>query len=102
MYAASVTVFNHILNNLEVLLDKGAAFADERKIDHNALLLSRLSPDMFTLTRQVQIAQREPRRRCRWHRLGFRPKPAGPRTLSTSGLTSAPKYQRYPRPQKAR
>ena len=56
MYAASVTVFNHILNNLEVLLDKGAAFADERKIDHNALLLSRLSPDMFTLTRQVQIA----------------------------------------------
>jgi hypothetical protein len=32
------------------------AFADERKIDHNALLLARLSPDMFTLIRQVQIA----------------------------------------------
>jgi hypothetical protein len=56
MYDASVTVFNRVITNLEVLLDKAVAFADERKIDHNALLLSRLSPDMFTFTRQIQIA----------------------------------------------
>lgn len=56
MYDASVTVFNRVITNLEVLLDKAVAFADERKIDHSALLLSRLSPDMFTFTRQIQIA----------------------------------------------
>lgn len=56
MYDASVPVFTRIMTNLETLLDKAVAFADERKIDHNALLLARLSPDMFTFTRQVQIA----------------------------------------------
>jgi hypothetical protein len=56
MYSAAVPVFTRILTNLEVCLDKAVAFADERKIDHNALLLARLSPDMFTLIRQVQIA----------------------------------------------
>lgn len=56
MYNASVPVFTRILTNLEACLDKAVAFADERKIDPNALLLARLSPDMFTLIRQVQIA----------------------------------------------
>ena len=40
----------------ELSLDKAAAWADERKIDRSALLLARLAPDMFTFTRQVQIA----------------------------------------------
>ena len=56
MYSAAVPVFTRILTNLEVCLDKAVAFADERKIDHNALLLARLAPDMFTLTRQIMIA----------------------------------------------
>ena len=56
MYSASVPIFTRILTNLDSFLGKAAAWADERKIDHNALLLSRLSPDMFTFTRQVQNA----------------------------------------------
>ena len=56
MYSASVPVFSRILTNMESFLDRAAAWADERKIDHNALLLSRLAPDMFTFTRQVQLA----------------------------------------------
>ena len=56
MYTASIPVFTRLLTQLDVLLDKAMAFADERKIDPNALLLARLSPDMFTLIRQVQIA----------------------------------------------
>jgi uncharacterized protein len=56
MYAASVPAFNRILTNLDAILAKAEAWATERKIDPNALLQSRLTPDMFTFTRQVQIA----------------------------------------------
>ena len=56
MYTASVPVFTRILTNIETFLGKASAWADERKIDPNALLLARLSPDMYTFTRQVQIA----------------------------------------------
>jgi hypothetical protein len=56
MYSASVSVYQRMLGNLDAILEKGAAFAAERKIDPNALLLDRLSPDMFTLTKQVQVA----------------------------------------------
>jgi hypothetical protein len=38
------------------VLAKGAAFAEARKIDPAILLGSRLRPDMFPLTRQVQVA----------------------------------------------
>ena len=41
---------------LSGILDKAAAHAAARKIDPSVLLLARLSPDMFTLTRQAQIA----------------------------------------------
>ena len=56
MYRASVPVFKQMLRNLDAILDKAAAHATARKIDPNALLQARLSPDMFHLTRQVQIA----------------------------------------------
>lgn len=56
MYQASVPVFQRTLNSLAVLLEKGAAFAEARKIDPSVLLNSRLAPDMFPLLRQVQIA----------------------------------------------
>ncbi len=56
MYA--ITVPRHImaLQNLDTILDKAVAWADTRKIDHNALLLARLAPDMYPLIKQVQIA----------------------------------------------
>jgi hypothetical protein len=44
------------LNALSDVLDKGAAFAAAKKIDPSVLLASRLAPDMFALTRQVQVA----------------------------------------------
>ncbi len=55
MYRASIPVFTRILNNLNSILDKAVAYADANKIDHNALLNARLAPNMFALTRQVQI-----------------------------------------------
>ena len=56
MYQASVPVFQRTLGALDAILDKAAAYAEERKIDPAALLSARLYPDMFALTRQVQIA----------------------------------------------
>ena len=38
------------------LLDKGAAFAAAKKVDPSVLVNARLAPDMFPLSRQVQIA----------------------------------------------
>jgi hypothetical protein len=45
-----------MLGNLSTFLDKAEAFAATKKIDAAVLLNSRLAPDMFPLTRQVQIA----------------------------------------------
>ncbi|MEH2231555.1 MAG: DUF1993 domain-containing protein [Nostoc sp.] len=56
MYQASVPVFIHILNSLVGILEKGATYAETKKIDQHVLLNSRLFPDMFPLSRQVQIA----------------------------------------------
>ena len=56
MYSASVPVFKHMLGSLADVLAKGAAHAEARKIDPSVLLTERLAPDMFALTRQVQIA----------------------------------------------
>ncbi|HTD29610.1 MAG TPA: DUF1993 domain-containing protein, partial [Xanthomonadaceae bacterium] len=56
MHAASVPVFQQLLGALGNILAKAEAHATEKKIEPNALLHARLSPDMFTFTRQVQIA----------------------------------------------
>ncbi len=56
MHDASVKPMRHMLRNLSNLLSKAAAHCEARKIDPNALLQSRLYPDMFPLVRQVQIA----------------------------------------------
>lgn len=56
MFQASAPVFIRAMNNLKVVLDKGAAHAAANKIDPTVLLNSRLFPDMFPLVRQVQIA----------------------------------------------
>jgi hypothetical protein len=44
------------LKALDAILDKAAAYAEARKIDPAVLLGSRLAPDMFPLSRQIQIA----------------------------------------------
>lgn len=56
MYDASVTVFQRSLSALDAILDKAAKHAEAEGFDVADLLNSRLAPDMFTLTRQVQIA----------------------------------------------
>ncbi|WP_341531369.1 DUF1993 domain-containing protein (plasmid) [Nostoc sp. UHCC 0302] len=56
MYQASVPVFIHTLTNLVGILEKGATYAQTKKIDQYVLPNSRLFPDMFPLSRQVQIA----------------------------------------------
>jgi hypothetical protein len=56
MYQASVPVFTRGFANLTAILDKGAAYAEAKKIDPAILVNSRLAADMFPLSRQVQIA----------------------------------------------
>lgn len=54
--AASLPVFVRTLEALSGILDKAAAHAAARKIDPAVLCATRLIPDMFPLSRQVQIA----------------------------------------------
>lgn len=56
MYEASVPTFLHTLRSLKAILEKGLAHAEAKKFDQAVLASSRLAPDMFPLTRQVQIA----------------------------------------------
>jgi uncharacterized protein len=56
MYEASIPVFVHTLTNLKHILKKGAAHAEAKKFDPDVLAASRLAPDMFPLSRQIQIA----------------------------------------------
>lgn len=56
MYQASVPVFVRMLTNLSAILKKGEAYAQAKKIEPAVLISARLYPDMFALTRQVQIA----------------------------------------------
>ena len=56
MYSSSVPVFLHFLKSLSNILKKGADYAAEKKVDEKVLTGARLYPDMFPLTRQVQIA----------------------------------------------
>jgi hypothetical protein len=51
-----VPLFKTLLGALSSNLDKGAAYAEAKKFEPSVLLNSRLSPDMFPLSRQVQIA----------------------------------------------
>lgn len=56
MSQAALPVCETGLNALAVVLDKGAAYAAAKKVDPAVMLNWRLAPDMFALTRQVQIA----------------------------------------------
>jgi len=56
MYRASVPVFLQMLPCLSSILDKTAAHAAAKKIDPQVFCEARLYPDMFPLSRQIQIA----------------------------------------------
>jgi hypothetical protein len=56
MHQVSAPRFAAILRNLSTLLDKAQAHCEAKKIEPAALTQFRLFPDMFPLTRQVQIA----------------------------------------------
>jgi len=56
VHAVSVDLLANTLANLSHVLEKGHADATTRKFDPAVLLGARLAPDMFPLTRQVQIA----------------------------------------------
>jgi len=54
--AVTADVFTHSLTSLSSLLEKGLAHATAKKFDPSVLVNARLAPDMFPLSRQVQIA----------------------------------------------
>jgi uncharacterized protein len=55
IYQLTVPVFIQRLGAMEKMLDKLQAFADAKKLDSAVFLKDRLYPDMFDLTRQIQI-----------------------------------------------
>lgn len=56
MYQVSVPLFARGLNNLAGILRRGEAHAEAKNIEPSVLLAARLYPDMFPLSRQVQVA----------------------------------------------
>jgi uncharacterized protein len=62
MYQASVPPVIRCLQNLINILEKGAAHAEAKKIDPLVLINSRLSPDMYPLSKQIQIVSDVTRR----------------------------------------
>jgi uncharacterized protein len=56
MYQASVPHFVHMLGNLSSILDKTSAHAEAKNIDQAVFINARLAPDMYPLSRQIQIA----------------------------------------------
>lgn len=56
MYDVAIPPLTRTLSNLATILKIGEAHADAKKIEHTIFLNARLFPDMYPLTRQVQIA----------------------------------------------
>jgi hypothetical protein len=56
MHQASVVLFTRTLTALDAILDKAVAHAEAKKIEPDALLTARLYPNMFSFTKQVQLA----------------------------------------------
>lgn len=56
MFDSSVPILIRFLDSLSAILKKAEAYCAARKIDPEVLLKARLFPDMFPLTRQVQIS----------------------------------------------
>ena len=56
MYQALIPVSIRHLNNLLDILKKAEAYAVAKKIDPEVFINARLAPDMYPLSRQIQIA----------------------------------------------
>ena len=56
MYQASIPVFIRGLGNLSAILAKAATHAEAKQIEPSVFINARLAPDMYPLSRQVQIA----------------------------------------------
>ncbi|OIR02804.1 hypothetical protein GALL_150120 [mine drainage metagenome] len=56
MYQASVPPMIKALTNLRTVLEKAAGHAEAKRINPSVLINARLYPDMYPLSRQVQIA----------------------------------------------
>lgn len=56
IHSVATRTYLGMLKGLSAVLKKAEANAAERKIDPSVFLNARLAPDMFPLTRQVQIA----------------------------------------------
>lgn len=56
MSSAAIPSFEITLGALSKLLDKAETYCTSKKIDPGVLLGYRLAPDMFPLTKQIQIA----------------------------------------------
>lgn len=81
LYQASIPVLLRQLGQLSLLLDKGAAHAALKGLDPAIFVKARLTPDMFPLSRQVQIAA-DTAKGCA-ARLAGRPVPSFPDTESS-------------------
>jgi hypothetical protein len=55
MFDSSVPVLMHFLKGLSAILKKAEGHCEVKKIDADAILQARLFPDMYHLTRQVQL-----------------------------------------------
>ena len=55
MYQATAPGILQTLKAIDGVLTKAEAYATEKKVDPTVLLNYRLAPDMFALTRQVQL-----------------------------------------------
>ncbi len=56
MYQASIPSFIRMLDNLLIILDKAQAHAEAKNINEAIFVNGRLAPDMFPLSKQIQIA----------------------------------------------
>jgi hypothetical protein len=81
IFDLTITQFTKMLHNLDTMLDKGAQYADHKKFDTTVLMSSRLAPDQFALTRQIQIACDTAKLAA--HRLTTKEAPSHPDTEAT-------------------
>src|SRR5262249_2083543 len=65
MSSSAVPAIEMQLNALAALLDKASAHAAAKKIDPSVLLGMRLAPDMFPLSRQIQVVTDQARNLAR-------------------------------------
>ncbi len=56
MYAAAITQFTKMLENLDRWVDKATQHATAKKFDPAVFVTARIAPDQYNFTRQVQAA----------------------------------------------